>query len=139
MSKEDLRIVRGGSVIPQSALMKIKTRSMRNVETFDWKRFYPQQFIGQIPTQVIGVHRNGRFYEIREKRLDAPELRDVAQNTQAGLKKLNMVLQEIHEYAVEHGKNVRLSLVGKKGVLQVMQRESADSYLPSDVLDRFES
>ncbi len=138
-STDDVRIVRGGAVVPQSALIKIKTRSTRNIDSFDWQLFYPQQFIGQIPTQVIGVHQGGRFYEIREKRLDAPELRDVARKAQEGLKKLHEILEEIHNYAMAHGKKARLSLVSRGGVLQVMQRESADSYLPSDVLDRFES
>ena len=135
---DDIRIVRGGAVVPQSALIKIKTRSKWNIDHFDWEFAYPQQFIGQIPTQVIGVHHKGGFYEIREKKLDAPELRDVARKAQEGLKKLHEILEEIHNYAMAHGKKARLSLVCKAGVLQVMQRESADSYLPPDVLDRFE-
>ena len=78
----------------------------------------------------IGVHSKGVFDELRVKKLDAPDLKRHAKEAQQGMKKLRHTLEEIHNFAMTHGKKARLSLVCRDGVLQVMERESADSYLP---------
>lgn len=138
-SPDGLRIIRAGTVVPQSALLKIKTRSERNIGNFNWDSVYPQLFIGQTRTHMIGVHRRGSFYEVQRKTLDDPELRDVAKKAQAGLKKLRHALEEIHTFIMAQGKQARLSLVCTDGSLKVMERKSADSFVPADILRRFET
>ena len=134
-----LHVIRAGAEVPQSALVKIKTRSMRNIQNLDWDAIYPQLYIGQTPTLKIGVHQKGRFEEVQTKKLDAPELKEVAREAQTAMKKLWSALKELHNLAMAHGRKARISVVCRDGVLQVMERESTDSFLPEHVLKRFDT
>ena len=136
---ETLRVIRAGTEIPQRALVKIKTRSRLNIDNLDWGVIYPQLFIGQTPTLKIGVHQRGEFYEVREEKLDAPKREEVARETQTALKKLWTILKELHNLAMAQGKEGRINVVSKGGVLQVVQRESTESFIPEDLLSRFDA
>ena len=134
-----LHVIHAGQVVPQKALIKLKTRSQINVANFDWHNAYPQLFFGGCPTLHIGVHKRGTFYEVRKKHLDDADLRGVARDAQSALKRLREALGEVHNFAMANGKEARRSLVCRGGNLQVMQRESADSFLPDDILRRFDA
>ena len=134
-----LLIVRGGQVVPQAALIKLKTRIDWKAAQFDWQNAYPQLFLGGCPTLHIGVHTKGTFFEVRKKHLDDPDLRGVARTAQNGLKRLRAALGEVHNFAMANGKEARRSLVCRDGKLEVMQRESADSFLPDEILRRFDA
>lgn len=84
-------VIEAGSKVPQSALIELKTRSARNVDSFDWADAYPQLYLGQTPTSIIGVHRSGTFFETREKKIDSAYLKGVgaaAQRRSAASKSL---------------------------------------------------
>lgn len=134
----DLHIIRAGAVVPQRALVKIKTRSQRNVGNLDWDVIYPQLFIGQTPTLKVGVHQKGRFYEVLDEKLDAPGRSTVAREAEKAMKRLCTVLRELHNLAMAYGKTARISVVSRGGALQVMERESSDSFLPDQILKRFD-
>ena len=134
---DGLHIIFAGTEIPQDALIKIKTRSKKSMMRFDWKLIYPQLFIGQIPSLYIGVHQEGTFDKLHRRKMHAPELQPAAKIAQERLKKLRCTLEDIHNFAMAHGARTRLSLVCRDGELQVMERKSADGYLPLDVLSLF--
>ncbi|KAI0698101.1 hypothetical protein BC835DRAFT_684939 [Cytidiella melzeri] len=136
---QDVNVVKGGTVVPQSSLIKIKTRSMRNVETFDWESAYLQLFLGQTCNLYLGVHQKGRFEEVRKTAFDSPELKEAAKNTRPVLKKLGRLLDEILYIAIDYGNKGRLSVVCKSGQLKVYERKGEEDFLlPEDVLKRFE-
>ena len=138
-SRNGLICVRGGREVPQSSLIKIKTRVDHLAENFPRAAQYLQLMFGQTPVLHLGIHRDGTFYDIRECQLDALES-TYAAKVQPGLQKLRRVLEEIRNIAVERGKGVQLSLVYRKEVspdLQVMERSRGKSLLPDDVLQRF--
>ncbi|KAI0088709.1 hypothetical protein BDY19DRAFT_890744 [Irpex rosettiformis] len=135
---QDVKIVDGGAVVPQSSLVKIKTRSMRNVETFDWSAAYLQLFLGQTYNLYLGVHQRGTFNEVREVNLETPEFQEAAKDMQPVLKKLGRLLDEILYIAIEYGHKGRLSVVCRAGQLKVYERKDEASFLPKDVLARFE-
>ena len=55
------------------------------------------------------------------------------------MKKLWTILKELHNLAMAQGKEGRISVVSKGGVLQVVQRESTESFIPEDLLSRFDA
>ena len=48
------------------------------------------------------------------------------------------LLEELQNMMMERGKEARLSLVCRGGVLQVMERKSSRALLPKEILARFD-
>ena len=115
------------------------TRSERNVTQFDWDDSYPQLFLSHTMNHFLAVHTNGRFTRIVKRRLDSPEMKSIGDRVQPALRRLKSVLESIQELVMLHGKDGRLSLVCQGGVLKVYKRASTESFLPSDILARFET
>lgn len=136
VSDNTIRVIRGGVEVPQSSLIKIKTRSTKSVKGFDWTGTYIQLLLGQTPNLFIGIHDSGAFYEVQETTLDSPKFEAASRKTQDALKKLRRLLDEIREVLMYH-KTGRLSLVCKKGELSFYERESRHSFLPDAILARF--
>ena len=133
-----IKIISGGVKVPQASLMKIKTRSVRNVETFDWSAAYLQLFLGQTHNLYLGVHQRGTFSEVRKLNLETPEFQGAAKDMQPVLKKLGRLLDEILYIATDHGHEGRLSVVCQAQQLKIYKRLDKESFLPEDVLKRFE-
>lgn len=136
-SRNDVVVIKGGVEVPQSSLIKIKTRSARNAETFDWTAAYIQLFIGQTSNLFTGIHRSGTFNEIQQKQLDSPEFGAASKRAQGALKKLRRLLDEICYIVMHHDTTGRLSLVCQRDELKIYERASQDSILPDDILERF--
>ncbi|KAI0345488.1 hypothetical protein BDW22DRAFT_880222 [Trametopsis cervina] len=132
-----LTVVKGGAEVPQSSLIKIKTRSTRNAETFDWTWTYLQLFLGQTYNLYLGVHQKGNFQEVRQIDFDSPSMKEAAKVAQPVLKKLARLLDEILYTALDHGEDGRLSLVSRAGELKMYRRREKESFLPDEILDRF--
>jgi len=132
-----LRTIRGGKQVPQSSIIELKTRSERSAQSLDWTDIFPQLFLSQTPHQIIGVHQRGRFFQLLEKNLQSAEMKAIERTCQPGFKRLRRALADIRNVAITRGKNARLSLVCRNGVLQVMERTAAPSCLPDEILGRF--
>lgn len=135
---KDVKIVEGGIVIPQTSLIKVKTRSKKNAQTFGWAGAYTQLFLGQTYSLYLGIHQGGTFDEVRKVSFETPEFKEAARSMQPVLKKLGRLLDEILYVVMEYGHKGRLSVVCKAGQMKVYERVSQDSFLPEDVLARFE-
>jgi hypothetical protein len=109
------------------------------MQFFNWSNVYPQLLLGQTMNTMVGVHHQGEFFETRKITLDSPNLEEIAMAAQPGLKKLRQLLEEIQSVAMERGRDARLSLVSRQGVLQVMESKFGKDLLPSDVLERFDA
>jgi hypothetical protein len=134
----DVTVIKGGSEVPQPSLIKIKSRSARNVVTFDWDAAYLQLFLGQTYNLHLGVHQRGTFESIRKANFESAEMQQAAKRVQPVLKMLGRLLDEILYIAIEYGQKGRLSLVCKSGQLTVHERKDEASFLPDDILERFE-
>lgn len=133
-----IRVIRGGTVVPQPSLIKLKTRSERSRPLIDWPFIYPQLALGQTPALIVGVHSRGEVHTLRTTKLDAPALEDVRTEVQPRLRRLSKLLEEIWLVVAEIGKETRVSLLCRKGVLSLVERTSGEDLLPQDVLERFE-
>lgn len=130
-------VIHAGHEVPQASLIKIKTRAQGKTGGFPGSAEYLQLLLGQTPTLYVGIHQNGTFKSVKERALESPEFAYSANKVQPGLKKLRRLLEDIRTVAVQRGKETRLSLVCRKGVLQVMTRSGGESLLPGDILQRF--
>jgi len=134
-----LKVIKGGSVVPQSSIVELATRSEFNKVAFDWKESFPQLFLSQTPHHFLALHRRGRFTTINKRRLAAPELQSIEREVQPSLKKLKRVLDVIKGMVVKSGQRGRLSLVCLDGELKVFERTKQDSCLPDDFMERFDA
>jgi hypothetical protein len=129
-------VIRAGSRVPQSHLIELKTYSRPGKK---WRKSYPQLFLSQTPHIYYGVHKGGKFSEIKKFSLGEPHLEPIDQNAQAGFKKLKVVLAAIQELVRKYGTEGRITLVCNGKALGVYQREKTGSCLPKYALALFSS
>ena len=132
-----VRILHGGSEVPQTSLLKIKSRSQRKKGHF-LESAYLQLYFGQTPALAVGIHNgDGLFMNIKELGLDSKDLNEQKGKAQPGLKKLARLLREVRAAVMDRGQGAKLSLVYKDGELRLMQRTGGDLFLPPSLLLRF--
>jgi len=138
-STAELDVIRATiSVVPQSSLIEITTRSERNAARYNWADTYPQLYFSQTQHRFLAVHNQGNFTEVRKRALDDPEMKRIEARLQSDFKKLGYALQAIQDLVVEHGERGRLSLVFEDNILRVFGRKTQESCLPDTTLRRFE-
>jgi hypothetical protein len=134
-----LLIIEGGSKIPQSAIVELQTRSETSKYPQNWQETYPQLFLSQTPHHYLGIHSRGRFHTCQKRELETDIENLVEVNlVQDNLKKLRRALKTIQQIVVQSGQRGRLSLVCQGNELRVFERSSQDSFLPDDIMQRFE-
>jgi hypothetical protein len=129
-----LTVIRGGSPVPQSSLLEIKTQCSAGE---DWSKHYPQLYLSQTPHIFMATHTRGNFHTVRKWQLGSPDLTRIAETFTDRLKKLRLALGVIREVVIARGKSGRLSLVLQDGELTVFERISKADCLPPEVLARF--
>ncbi|KAG6815064.1 hypothetical protein H0H93_011081, partial [Arthromyces matolae] len=99
-----VNVIDGGSIVPQTSIMELTTRSNFNASNYDWKDAYPQLFLSQTPHHFLAVHQRGRFHEIQKRKLDSVELKAAARQEQLleDFKKLRRLLDQIKELVKKH-------------------------------------
>ncbi|KAI0033496.1 hypothetical protein K488DRAFT_36454, partial [Vararia minispora EC-137] len=126
-----IKIIKGGSKIPQSAIIELTTRSQNYIDQYDWEEALPQLYLSSTPHLYIGVHRRGTFIEIRKHDLNEDALIKKRREAAQSYKKLGRALEVIQGLVVEHGADGGLSLVCTQGVLRVYRRVEVSHSLPS--------
>ncbi|KAF9063294.1 hypothetical protein BDP27DRAFT_1335277 [Rhodocollybia butyracea] len=122
-----LRVGEGGSVVPQTSLIELSTRSRKRLVDNRWKEDFPQLFLSQTPYHYLGAHDSGHFYEIQKRE----------KTCQSSFTKLRGVLGLIREVAIDHGEQGRLSLVCRGGKLELYGRRDDNSLLPESLIRLF--
>lgn len=133
-----LDIVIGGSVVPQSSLIEIKTVSEKGSIRSQLTENYPQLFLGQTPHLYRAIHRSGQFYDVEKTELGSRKLIDIAEEISHRLHQVVQALHHIKGIVVKGGADGRLSLVLENRELKVFKRSSTESCLPREILARFE-
>lgn len=132
-----IKILHGGVEIPQDRLVELSTRSERNAGNYNWEDHYPQYLLSQTRHHFLGVHQRGEFLRIDEHTLGDPEMEEIEEAAQAGLRKLKVLLTSIQDMVITHGRGVRLSLISENRELKVYERESQGDCLPVEMMARF--
>jgi hypothetical protein len=133
-----VKVSKGGSVVSQSAIVELTTRSANYIDQFDWAEALPQLYLSSTPHLYIGLHRRGNFTEVRKYSLNDDALVKKRREAAESYEKLGRALEAIQGLVVEHGVGGGLSLVCTHGELQVYKRTGAAPLLPSAVRIRFD-
>ncbi|KAF7300427.1 hypothetical protein HMN09_00926400 [Mycena chlorophos] len=135
-----LTIIEGGpsSRVSHSQLLELTTRSTFRANAMDWHENYPQLWLSGTPYHHLGVHNRGRFERIVKRQLGGPEFDQVRRDVMPSMRKLRTVLGEVIGLVKAHGARGRLTLVCRDGRLGVYERESMESCLPEEMLERFD-
>jgi hypothetical protein len=130
-----LNILGGGNIVPQSALVGIKSQKIMAEK---WADIYPQLYLSQTPWLYTVVHQEGLFHIVKKTQLGSAELDDTVERTKPRLQKLRIALQTIKDMVIESGVGGRLSFVLEDHELKVYERKSQASCLPDDILAHFQ-
>jgi len=136
ISKSAVTIVRGGSKVPQSSLIEVKTFGSVS-KSYGLTKVFPQLYLSQTPLHYVAIHQAGKFTIIRKNVLGEGQLLEAEQNAQLGLKKLRFVLASVQQLIKQHGAAGRLTLICNDGLLKVYERSKRDSCMPADLLALF--
>ncbi|KZT22819.1 hypothetical protein NEOLEDRAFT_1097007 [Neolentinus lepideus HHB14362 ss-1] len=137
--RSGINIIHAGSAdIAQYRIIELTTRSEKNVDTFDWVNQYPQLFLSETLHHYLGIHVGGRFTDIVKRKLHTPDMRDVEKDAKDSFGKLRRALQDIQDIVVESGERGRLTLLCEGGTLKVFVRQTTESCIPDEIIQRFE-
>ncbi|KAH9850133.1 hypothetical protein C2E23DRAFT_735705 [Lenzites betulinus] len=126
--KQDLKVIRAGTLLPQSMMLELATRSKMFLDRTNAEDTFLQLFLTQSPVNIVAVHSRGLFDRIILQELASPELANFNEcaDIQRSLAQLVALLREIQGIVQEHGQAGRLSLVCEKGQLRVYNRVAGD-------------
>ncbi|OSC98061.1 hypothetical protein PYCCODRAFT_1045292 [Trametes coccinea BRFM310] len=137
----ELKVIHGGSLLPQSSVLELATRSSQYIDNIRVEDTFIQLFLTQTPTHLVAVHTRGTFDRIIRQELDSEELNAVKEDAEMRRSVCAFValLREIQALVKEHGPTGRLSLVCQKGKLDVYSRvEKGRDVLLDSELSRFD-
>ncbi|KAF8841507.1 hypothetical protein BDN67DRAFT_515282 [Paxillus ammoniavirescens] len=124
------------SLIPQSDLIEIKTRSVRR--ELNWGEIYPQLYLSQIPWLYVAWHLDGFFQPVEKIALDSDAVKPHAEAAASSVGKLKVLLENILKAVREQGSGVPLSLVCRGGTLTLWKRkEGTGKPLGMEITSKF--
>lgn len=138
----------GTALVKQKDLIELVTRSTRSRENFEWSDVYPQLYLSNTPTLLLGVHDAGTFSRVEKFGTDDvtnEEIRRSKENTQAGMNKVAAVLNAIRDAVLPltdadasgDRRDRLLSLIYRDGELKLYERKG-DKKLPAELLKAFD-
>ncbi|KAF9223143.1 hypothetical protein BS17DRAFT_156254 [Gyrodon lividus] len=124
------------SLIPQSHLIEVKTRSVR--KELDGRDIYIQLYLSQIPWVYVAWHQQGVFQQVEKIALKSDTMKPHARNAAASISKLKVLLLDILKAVREQGSGVPLSLVCQGGILTLWKRkEGTGKPLGMEITNKF--
>lgn len=121
-SKANIKILSGGTLVPQASLVEMKTRMSKNL--FDSHDTFPQIYLSQTPLLFLAYHEWGTFYSHGFHEIKLGEMKSELASAQTGLRQLGVVLREIYRLVKEHGKDRQaLSLIFRDGKMVLYKRK----------------
>ncbi|EIW59749.1 uncharacterized protein TRAVEDRAFT_47047 [Trametes versicolor FP-101664 SS1] len=138
---QELKVIRAGRLLPQSAVAELATRSAQYVDRTSNEDTFLQMFLTQTPLNLVAVHTRGSFDRVIRQELDAPEFAKFNEDADMmhTVQQLVALLRQVQELVKEYGKGAKLSLVCEKGNLALYSRgEEEEDCLVASELTRFE-
>jgi len=149
IKKNGIEIIRSGDeLVNQEDLVEVATRSASSRHSFEWLNKYPQLYLSNTPTFVVGFHARGTFTSIEKFTTDDTsnaEIKRARQEMQPGLNKLAVTLGLIRDKVLEltdedatgdrSGRLLALVCQGRK--LAIYERTEGPK-LPENLLELFD-
>ena len=134
-----LTIVPAGSLLPQSSIIELATRSIRFADRTSNEGVFFQLFLTQTPSHLVAIHQSGTFEKVMRQELDSSEFTGIAEmnGIQKNIAQFVELLKEIQSLVKEHGRTGRLSLVCEKGKLELFGLDGEEGSLAAKDLERF--
>jgi hypothetical protein len=135
-------------MVEQKDLVELATRSVAGRQHFEWLSKYPQLYLSNTPTFILGVHDRGTFAHIEKFAADDTsndEIKRARQEMQPGLNKLTVTLGAIRDKVLEltdedasgDRSGRLLALMCQGGKLALYERTDG-SKLPDNLLELFD-
>lgn len=132
----DVKLSPARSLVPQSDLIEVKTRSTYREP--NWRDIYPQLYLSQTAWLYMAKHTNGAFQPVEKISLTGEQMKPYADMMEDSLRKLKSLLKEILKAVREQGDGVPLSLVRQGGTLSLWKRkEGSGKPLGEDIRSKF--
>jgi hypothetical protein len=93
-----LTVIRGGQLIPQSAIFDLKTRSIRKRDEDTLSDELPRLWMAQIPNFILAYHTSGVFKEIQTRSVRR-EIEDWERENNDTLRRFAVLLRKIVAFA----------------------------------------
>lgn len=138
---QELKVIRAGTLLPQSAVAELATRSVQYVDRTSNEDTFLQMFLTQTPLNLVAVHTRGSFDRVIRQELDAPDFAKFNEDADMmrSVQQLVALLRQVQELVKWYGKGAKLSLVCEKGNLALYSRgEEEEDCLVASELTRFE-
>jgi hypothetical protein len=130
-----IRVQQGGRMVPQKAVLDIKTRSFRR--PIDMDEVLPHVWVNQTPNFVIGYHKSGLFDDVKIKDLQ-DQISQWEEDHQPDLQRLNAIIHRVVETAKEmEGKKLDINRAGTGPLELRMPLDSSTSTLPPELEARW--
>ncbi|KAH9849465.1 hypothetical protein C2E23DRAFT_737349 [Lenzites betulinus] len=138
-SDTTLTVFRGGTSLTQSSLVEIVTRSAKTIHTQKWPETYTQLFLSQTPRLYVALHQAGTFTDVVKLSRADPRLEVYAgdERMRRSLRQLVRVLEDVQRALTAYGPRGRLSLVCRKGRLELFACATEVGRVPDSELVRF--
>ncbi|KAH7890453.1 hypothetical protein F5I97DRAFT_32471 [Phlebopus sp. FC_14] len=137
MSGLTVKITSPRSLIPQSDIIEIKTRSVR--KDLDWDEIYPQLYLSQTGYLYVARHDYGAFQPAEKIKLNGPDMKPYIEHAEETICKLKALLDAILKAVRKEGSGVPLSLVSLGGQLALYKRkEGTGKPLGEKITSKFE-
>jgi hypothetical protein len=129
---------RVGTMVPQALIVELVTRTRTTYKkVYKHRDAYPGLALSATPNNVIALHQNGEFYQVRHERVaEHPSMIGAAKDTATDFTRMRTLLGLIRDLLVKAGPSKRLSLLCRENQLDVYERvEGMD--LPEEVKAAF--
>lgn len=134
-----ISVRQGGTFIPQSHLVELKTRRKRHrCRSLIPSTLLPQLLLSQTRGHYIALYESDGLVD-QILTLDDATLAERMATLQPALARLRIILAEIQARLMQLPRKAKLSLVAHGGVLALYRRHSCSDGLPSEILPRFRS
>ncbi|TFK83925.1 hypothetical protein K466DRAFT_602443 [Polyporus arcularius HHB13444] len=136
----EFKIVRAGTLLPQSRILELATRSANYLDRTTSNDTFLQMFLTQTPTHLIAVHQRGTFERVIRQELASEEFVRIAEAEEIlqGIAQFVELMREIQRLVKEYGKEERVSLICGKGKLELFGLGGQEGLLRQEELARFD-
>jgi hypothetical protein len=129
---------RAGTLVPQEELVEIATRTRKSMQRGGFNELYPQVYFGWTPHLFVAYHQGDGCFDTgnHEKLGETSSLMAAAEQAKPSLRRLRNLLQAFQALALQYGTGTNLTLLLRRGELEVFRRERG-AVLPTEFVAKF--
>jgi hypothetical protein len=129
---------RAGTLVPQEELVELATRTPADMRTEGLDDLFSQMYFGWTPHLFIALHDSEGCFDTHEryKLGESQGLLTTAERIQPQFRRLRDLLKALQDVAIQFGPGTNLTILQRKGELEVFRREEG-AVLPTEFVAKF--